>query len=105
MAGADLRSDRRACLVRSRRPPGHAHAVDDEPDCVYLRLVPLDGSGPRRQVRVPDVGTDEVGVAGRTVWLVRTDGGALVTVDVAGGEVSEIALAIASQQPARSALA
>jgi hypothetical protein len=81
-------------IVRTRRAPWRAHAVDDEPEGVYLNLLPLDEPGARRRVRGPDISSDAAGVAGRTVWLVRSDGGALVTLDVASGEVSEIALAI-----------
>jgi hypothetical protein len=79
-------------MVRSRRTPWHAH--EDEPEGVHLHLVPLDDPGARRRVPVPDVDTDQVDVAGGTVWLVRADRRALVSVDVTSGEVTEIGLAV-----------
>lgn len=79
-------------IVRPERARWHARG--HEPVGVQLHLVPLDDPRARRRVTVPDIGTDEVRVAGGIVWLVRTDGRALVSVDVASGEVGEIVLAI-----------
>ncbi len=80
-------------IVRPRWTPWLVHA-HDEPAGVDLHLVPLDDPAARRRVHLPDVSTNQVGTAERTVWLVRADGRALVHIDVATGEAGEIPLAI-----------
>jgi hypothetical protein len=59
-----------------------------------LHLVPLDGAGAPRRAAAPDVGDDEVGVDGGTVWLLRRGGPGLVGVDVAAATVRELPLAV-----------